>query len=430
MPSGEAAAIEQLRADNRALAAQLSTLRTDYRSIAARGRLQGSGAVDPTRFDVEQRLAAGGGRAGRLTTPHGTVFTPAFVPASGGVQADALGWLGAQAVVADAFVLDASAGADVVSAAGGLGAFTGWSETTVSNPGAALAAQTDGAHVDDDGIDFRSPVDGAAGRITPESAVHTAHLLGVDVAFVLTPPLIPAPSSAVARQAVDRSLVWARRGLAEHNWVTAQRRDGLSLWAVVTGGASEDHRRRAARELQALHDEDVLAGGLGFGGYRIAGIDHAAAELALLGAAIDELDDTRPRYLPGVAEAADVFAAFEAGIDLFDGGEPARAAARGVLLTSAGRIDVTQPAFRADVRPVDPDAAPANRGPARAYLHHLFVAGDPLAVTLATAQNERFLVTLVSGIREAVVEGRYSEYKAEVLGRTSAGTPDRVSPRT
>ncbi|WP_343232875.1 MULTISPECIES: tRNA guanosine(34) transglycosylase Tgt [unclassified Tsukamurella] len=415
------------------MAAELAALRTDYRSMASRTRLAQEGLADPTRFTVEARLAAGG-RAGRLFTPHGEVATPAFVPAStrGTVRAvlpESLRDLGAQALLASAYHLELMPGAGVIEEAGGLGRFMNWPGATFTESGAfALSggdpdAQANGAarktRVDEDGVSFRSHVDGSDHRFTPETSMQLQHRIGADVLFALDSPLQSGDRTA-QREAVERNLLWARRGLAEHNWQTAQRRSARSLWAVVGGGEFEDLRRRAARDLRDLGDEDRVGGGLGFGGYVLTGVPSGVAgDIARWATA--ELDDVRPRHLLGACEPVDLFAAVEAGVDTVDSAAPSRAAKVGTVYTVDGTYSVTDPAYRSDFRSLDPETINYTSQYTRAYVHHLFEAQEGLAITLVTIHNEQFLVSLMARIRQAIVDGDYLRFKEDFLRRFSGG---------
>ncbi|WP_231702947.1 tRNA-ribosyltransferase family protein [Tsukamurella asaccharolytica] len=414
-PPAPRSEIDELRAQNASLAAELAELRTGYRAIAGNTRLRASGTTDPVRFTVEAG-GPGGARAGGLVLPRGEIATPAFVPvasrgAIAGLTPRELTGLGAAALTVDLHELYLQPGVDVIEGAGGIGAAMAWGGPTIADTGAAAVAEQRTTRITDEGIAFRGRLDGSPHRWGPEDAVRLAHRMGFDVGFAL------ADADDAAR--TER---WARRALAEHAWQTADRHDALSLWAVVTGGADPEGRRSAARALRRLADEDRRSGGLGFGGYRIEGIAAPAHEPALLRAAVEELETDRPRYLGGIAGPADLLAAIEAGVDLLDGTEPARAGAEGRVYTSTGVLDITAPSLRADFRPLDPaEERPGgtNRTDAftRAYVHHLFAANEGLAVTLCTLHNEHFFVSLAAAARRAIRDGGYPAFAASFLRR-------------
>ncbi|SDR25404.1 drug resistance transporter, EmrB/QacA subfamily [Tsukamurella pulmonis] len=405
--------IDELREQNATLAAELAELRTGYRAIAGNTRLRAAGTTDAVRFTVEA-TGAGGSRTGRMTVPRGEIATPAYLPVAGrgaiaGLTPRELTGLGARALVLDLHELYLQPGADVIEGAGGIGTAMAWQAPTIADTGVGAVLEQRKTKVSDEGIAFRGRLDGSPHRWDAEEAVRLAHRMGFDVAFALADPADPA-----------RTERWARRALAEHAWQTADRHDALSLWAVVTGGADPERRRSAARALRRLGEEDRRAGGLGFGGYRIEGVGAPAADAGALRAAIGELDSDRPRYLAGITGPADLLAAIEAGVDLVDGTEPARAAAEGRVYTSTGVLDVTDPALRADFRPLDPAKdrpGGGNRADdfTRAYVHHLFVANEGLAVTLCALHNEHFFVSLAAAARRAIADGAFPGFAAAFL---------------
>ncbi|WP_231884506.1 tRNA guanosine(34) transglycosylase Tgt [Tsukamurella tyrosinosolvens] len=351
-----------------------------------------------------------------MVLPRGEIATPAYIPvasrgAIAGLTPRELTGLGAVALTVDLHELYLQPGVDVIEGAGGIGSAMAWAAPTIADTGVAAVAAQRKTRITDEGIAFRGRLDGSPHRWDPEETVRLAHRMGFDVAFALADAEDPA-----------RTERWARRALAEHAWQTADRHDALSLWAVVTGGADPERRRSAARALRRLADEDRRAGGLGFGGYRIEGVGAPAHETALLRAAVGELETDRPRYLGGITGPEDLLAAIEAGVDLLDGTEPARAGAEGRVYTSAGVLDVTDPALRADFRPLDPaEGRPGgtNRTDAftRAYMHHLFAANEGLAVTLCTLHNEHFFVSLAGAARRAIRDGGYPAFTASFLRR-------------
>lgn len=407
--------IDQLRAENASLAAELAELRTGYRAIAGHTRLRAAGTTDPTSFAVEGR-GPKDARAGRLSTPHGEIATPAYLPVAGrgavaGLTPAELTRLGAQALTVDLHELYLQPGPEVIEGAGGVGAAMAWGAPTVGDTGVAEIARQRATRITDEGITFRGRHNGSPHRWDPEETVRVAHRIGVDIAFALADP-----SNA------DRTEKWARRALAEHAWQTADRHDAMSLWGVVTG-SDPQARRAAALGLRRLAQEDRGAGGLGFGGYRIEVPGSAigiARESDSLRAAIVELDDDRPRYVASIAHPADLLAAVAAGIDLLDGTAAAVLGTEGKVFTATGLLDVTDPALRADFRPLDPGAARsgiANRTDefTRAYIHHLFAANEGLAVTLCTLHNEHFFASLAAAARQAILDGSYSDFESAVL---------------
>ncbi|BDH55516.1 tRNA guanosine(34) transglycosylase Tgt [Tsukamurella sp. PLM1] len=412
IPPTSRAEIDELRAENAALAAELAELRTGYRAIAGHTRLRASGTVDPTGFTVE-RQGSSAARAGRLTTPRGEIATPAYVPvasrgAVAGLTPAELTRLGAQALTVDLHEMYLQPGPAVIEGAGGLGAAMAWPAPVVGDTGIAAIAAQRKTRITDEGIAFRGRLDGSPHHWEPEEVVRVAHRLGADIAFAPADPADPA-----------RTERWARRALAEHAWQTADRHDAVSLWGVVTGGADPEARRSAARGLCRLAEGDRREGGLGLGGYRLEGVVPSRDGEALR-AGVEALDGDRPRYVAQVDTPADLLAAVAAGVDLVDGAGAVRLAAEGTVFTAAGMLDLTDPALRADFRPLDPGAerrGTVNRADefTRAYVHHLFVANEGLAVTLCALHNEHFFTSLASAAREAIGDGGYDRFAMSFL---------------
>lgn len=413
--AGSRAELDELRQQNLQMAAELSALRSDYRSMAAHTRLHDAGLVDPTVF-VVGHTGPGAARTGTLTTAHGEIATPAYLPVAinGAISTmppESVRELGAQALVADLYRLQLQPGAQIIEQAGGLGAAMAWPGPILADLRIAEILAQRGTSTDIEALTFRSPRDGSTHRVTPEDLVILQHRLGMDV-------LVAAAAAGADRVATDALVLWARRALAEHNWQSAQRARAASLWASIP--ADLPAPRTAARELRRLGEEDRAAGGLGFGGYRIESVPHAAAATDRLRAVVTELGES-PRHLADVSDVADLFAAVEAGIDLVDGTAPARLGAAGTVLTSDGLLDLTDRRFAAQFVSIDPKADDRGRGNyvsryTRAYIHHLLVADEGLGPTLCMLHNEHFFVSLVARIRDGIETGRYADVKREMLG--------------
>lgn len=397
-------------------------------------------------FTVRDTLPGRLGRTGTLTTPHGTIATPAFVPV--GTQAsvkavlpEAMAALGAQALLANAYHLYLQPGADVVDAAGGLGVFMNWPGPTFTDSGGfqvlslgvgfgkLLAMNTAGladadviapgkqrlARVDDDGVTFRSHRDGSRHRFTPEVSVAIQHQLGADVMFAFDECTTLLNTRGYQEQAVARTQVWAARCLTEHARQTRTRthRPYQALFGVVQGAAYEDLRRRACRDLAAL-----VVDGVSFDGYGIGGALEKENLGTIVGWCTAELPEDKPRHLLGIAEPDDLFAAVANGADTFDCVGPSRVARNAAVFTRDGRFNVTTAASRRAFVPIEDDCDCYTCAHyTRAYLHHLFKAGEMLASTLCTIHNERFVVRLVDDIRVSVGSGDFDQLRREFLGR-------------
>lgn len=389
------------------------------------------------------------GRAGRITTAHGTIETPAFIPVGTlanvkGVLPEMMEDVGAQALLANAYHLYLQPGADIVEAAGGLGRFMNWSHPTFTDSGgfqvlslgsnykkvlsqqfsgrtpsaeeeAAEAVRRNRAAVDEDGVVFRSHIDGSQHRFNPEISIGIQHRLGADIIFAfdeLTSLLHPYDYQV---ESLARTHRWAQRSLDHHWKLTRHNPDSPyhQLYGVLQGAQYEQLRRQAARTLAAMESQ-----GEGFDGFGLGG----ALEKENLGTIVSwmtsELPDDKPRHLLGISEPDDFFRAIEAGADTFDCVNPSRVARNSAIYTPDGRVNLTNARFKRDFGPlVEGCGCYTCTHYTTAYLHHLYKSHEILASTLGTIHNEWFTVRLVDSIREAIADGSYNELKSETLGR-------------
>jgi len=344
-----------------------------------------------------QRLAQkGAARRGRLSTPHGTVETPAFMPVGTrasvkGLHPPLLREAGASLVLANTFHLALRPGSARVEALGGLHRFMGWDGPILTDSGGFQVFSLTGLReVTEEGVAFRSPVDGQPLFLGPERAVAIQEELGVDIAMALD-ELVPgdAPEEEQAR-ALDRTTRWAER------CAKARTRRGTALFGIVQGGVHEELRARSAQALAALDLPGYAAGGFSVGESKA---DFRRTASFTAGA----LPEEKPRYLMGVGTPLDLVEAASWGFDLFDCVLPTRNARNGCLFTSAGKVAIKNAAFAADPRPLD-EACPCwgCRQVPRAYLNHLYRANDPTAVLLNTLHNLTFYLGLMGKIRSAI----------------------------
>ncbi len=427
------------------------------------GRRTSDPAVgDPaaTGFAVVARDdAAPKARAGVLTTPHGDVATPAFIPV--GTKAtvktltpEQIRGTGAQAVLANAYHLYLQPGDGIVDEAGGLSRFMNWNGPTFTDSGGfqvmslgvgfrkTLAMDVTGlqnddvvapgkqrnAFVDEDGVTFRSHIDGSEHRFTPEVSMGIQHNLGADVIFAFDELTTLMNTRPYQEDSVERTRRWAQRCLEEHNRLTDARPalPRQQLFGVVQGAQYEDLRRSAARGLVELSGRFEAEGRLGFAGYGVGGALEKRNLGEIVGWVTDELPEDRPRHLLGISEPDDVFAGVAAGADTFDCVAPTRLARRGGVYTRDGRITLTNARFKRDFGPIDPETPSyASLNYSRAYLHHLLKAKEYLAGTLCTIHNVFFMVKLVDDIRAAIVAGDFEAFRDEFLGRYYAGEAAR-----
>ena len=397
--------------------------------------------VSAAGFGFEVGVRRGLARTGLISTPHGTIRTPAFVPVGTkatvkGVLPEATAALGAQAVLANAYHLYLQPGAELVDAAGGLGAFMNWRGPTFTDSGGfqvmslgvgfkkVLAMESVGvvaddviapgkdrlAHVDDDGVSFVSHLDGSRHRFTPESSMAVQHQLGADIMFAFDECTTLLNTRGYQERSVARTAAWARRCVAAHADLTEARahRPYQALFGVVQGAQFEDLRRAAARDLAGLELD-----GFGIGG----ALEKSALE-TIVGWVSEELPEERPRHLLGIGEPDDLFAGVAAGADTFDCVMPSRVARNGAILSADGRYNIATAANRWAFEPLDADCDCYTCAHyTRAYCHHLAKSDELAGHTLATIHNVRFLVRLVDRMRDSLDAGDFDVFRTEFLGR-------------
>ncbi|MBC3186615.1 tRNA guanosine(34) transglycosylase Tgt [Corynebacterium sp. zg-331] len=406
-------------------------------------------------FDVRTRLSSQQpgkhGRTGVIRTPHGDIATPAFIPVATKATVKTLTpeqirQTGAQAILSNAYHLYLQPGPEIVDEAGGVAAFENWHGPTYTDSGGfqvmslgvgfkkvlamdvaqlttadVRAAKRERlAKVDEDGVDFKSVIDGSAHRFTPEVSMWIQHHLGADIMFAFDELTTLVDSRAYQEESLVRTTRWARRCLDEHDRLTRERghRPKQSLWGVVQGAQYEDLRRRAARDLVALSDAAEVQGRRGFGGFGIGGALEKHNLGTIVGWVCDELPEHKPRHLLGISEPDDLFTAIEAGADTFDCVAPTRLGRRGGVYTLDGRRNLTNARFKRDFRGIDEEfGGYVSDNYSRAYIHHLLKAKEFLAGTLCTMHNLAFMVGLVDNIRAAMERGDYEDFRDEFLGR-------------
>ena len=359
-------------------------------------------------LELIQRDAASQARLGRLHTPHGIVPTPLFAPV--GTQATVkaltprdLHELGAGLVLANTYHLFLRPGAELVARLGGLHAFMGWDGPLLTDSGGYQVFSL--AHrrkLDADGVTFRSHIDGSLQRFTPESVMDTEQKLGADIAMCLDE--CPDPlDRAVNERALLRTHAWAERCRAAHN------RPDQALFGIVQGGIFPDLRSESARFLVNLDFPGYAVGGLAVG-------ESKAQMIATLTHTCPLLPADKPRYLMGVGAPEDILEAVAQGIDMFDCVLPTRVARNGALLTHAGRLNIRNARHSDSTLPIEEGCTCYTcQHFSRAYLRHLFKAGEILGLHLATLHNVHFMLRLMEQIRAAIADGRFLDFKQQFL---------------
>jgi queuine tRNA-ribosyltransferase len=393
------------------------------------------------KFEIQNKIDGKLGRAGVLDTPHGRILTPAF--ATVGTKAtvksltpEQLKEIGSQVVLANTYHLYLEPGEKILKQAGGLGKFMNWDGPTMTDSGGfqvfslgvaykkgitkvatgmvdSRQEMVDGenqeeilalAKIDENGVSFKSPLDGLEHYLSPEKSIEIQHDIGADIIFAFDECTSPLASREYQKEALDRTHRWAGRSLARHKELGGQQ----ALFGIVQGGQFEDLRKESADTIGQM-DFD----GFGVGGsFTKTDIDNS------VGLVCQNLPMEKPRHLLGIGEPNDLFGAVENGIDLFDCVAPTRIARNGSMYTANGRINIGNSKFREDFTPIDSDCGCSTcKNYTKSYLAHLFRAKEILANTLASIHNLYFILEIMRKIRQSILEGNFLEYKKEFLGK-------------
>ena len=400
-------------------------------------------------FELKKTIPGFQGRSGEITTPHGVIKTPAFIPVGTkatvkSVLPDSVADVGAQAVLSNAYHLYLQPGPDLLDEAGGLSKFMNWDKPTFTDSGGfqvmslgvgfkkvidmnAGSLNSDDviaekrerlAHVDDEGVTFKSHLDGSMHRFTPEISMQVQHKIGADIMFAFDELTTLHNTRKYQERSLERTRLWALRCLDEHQRLTKERSNKpyQALFGVLQGAQYEDLRRKAAQDLGNMESSGISFDGFGMGG---------ALDKSILGTIVrwmaEELPVNKPRHLLGIGEPADLFAGVENGADTFDCVAPTREARTSAVYSPDGRFNVSNGSYRKDISPIDEACSCYTcTNYSRAYLNHLFRAKEILGPTLATIHNLHFIVNLVDRMRIAIENGDFLEFKKDFLGRYQA----------
>lgn len=362
-------------------------------------------------FQLEQVDPATGARAGTLTTPHGSIATPVFMPV--GTQAtvktltsDEVAELGATIVLGNTYHLYLRPGSDVIAELGGLHRFMSWPGALLTDSGGFQVFSLGATNViDDEGVTFRSHIDGSLHRFTPERAIAIQEQLGADIIMAFD-ECAPYPTTYdYARRAMERTHRWLERCVA------AKTRCDQALFGIVQGSVFADLRRESAQFVAAQPVPGFGIGGLSVGETKAEMYETLALTTA-------ELPADRPRYLMGVGSPEDLLHGVSRGVDMFDCVQPTRLGRHGAVWTPDGRINLLNARWARDPRPIQEDCdCYACRRYSRAYIRHLLRAEELLGARLATIHNLRFLVRLMEQARMAIVEHRFAAFRDAFLER-------------
>jgi len=388
-------------------------------------------------FTIEKKLKKGLGRAGVLKTPHGSILTPAFV--SVGTKAtvkaitpEQLKDLGAQVVLANTYHLHLQPGEAFIKKAGGLGKFMHWDGPTMTDSGGFQAFSLGAAFgkslskvsnskdesrvkisprlmevsqglplakVDEDGVTFKSIIDGSLKRFTPEKSIQIQQAIGADIIFTFDECTSPDETKKYQIEAMDRTHRWAVRSLAEHK---KNKKTKQALFGIVQGGRHKDLRIKSAKTIGAMD----------FDGFGIGG-SFTKEDMGTAVRWVNEiLPEEKPRHLLGIGEIRDLFEAVENGCDLFDCVIPTRLGRNGSLMTSTGRVNIPNSKFRNSLEPLDKNCdCYTCKNYTVGYLAHLYRAKEILAGTLGSIHNLHFTIKTVANIRQSILEGKFDAYK-------------------
>lgn len=430
-------------------------------------------------FKIEKKINGSLGRAGMLDTPHGVIHTPAFVAVGtkGTVKSlspEQVRAVGSEVVLANTYHLFLQPGDEIVRDAGGLGKFMNWRGSDgnigptmtdsggfqvfslgaaygkdiskvvkITDPSYVIPERFDDsdaprlAKIGNDGVSFKSHLDGSIHYITPERSIQIQHNLGADIIFAFDECTSPAEDFKYQEEALERTHAWAKRSLAEHQKLLKERRNvlertlgrsdddgqrkfsaenfrgesenispGVALFGIVQGGREESLRKRSAEFMKSLE----------FDGFGIGG-SFAKEDMSTAVKWVNEiLPEEKPRHLLGIGEPEDLFMGIENGVDLFDCVAPTRLGRNGTIYTKKGKIIIMNKQFRDDYAPIEADCECYScQNYTRAYIAHLFHGKEMLAGTLASIHNLYFIVNLVKNIRQSILDDKFFDYKKEFL---------------
>ncbi|MEK7511017.1 MAG: tRNA guanosine(34) transglycosylase Tgt [Patescibacteria group bacterium] len=395
--------------------------------------------MKPISFSIEKRT--GRARTGVISTPHGLVQTPAFVPVATkanvkGILPSALKDLGAQVALANTYHLYLQPGEQLVREAGGLNPFMNWEGPTMTDSGgfqvfslgaafgrtitkiakgdenardqgvAVYDEQVQSQHgqlavIDEEGVTFTSHLDGSLHRFTPERSVEIQHALGADMFFAFDECTSPTADYDYQKDAMRRTHKWAERSLKAHRQnLEANKKQGI--FGIIQGGRYEDLREESAKEIASMD----------FDGFGIGGSFSKEDMMGAVQAAVQYLPEEKPRHFLGIGEPGDLLLGIAEGMDTFDCVAATRLGRHGTIYTMQGPITLTNERFKNDFTALDPECLIAGtEGFTRGYVSHLLRSGEMLGQIIASMYNLGFIIRLVGGAREALQEGRYEEYR-------------------
>ena len=364
--------------------------------------------TDAISYELIHQDRKTGARRGVIHTPHGDIQTPVFMPV--GTQAavkamrpEQVRELGAEIILSNTYHLYLRPGHELIREAGGLHRFMNWNRAILTDSGGFQVFSLGQLRkITEEGVHFQSHIDGSRHILTPEKAVEIQNALGSDIMMAFD-ECAPYPADReYIRDSMERTLRWLERCKAAH-----RNRERQSLLAIMQGGMYRDLRRECAERMVEMDFPGYAIGGLSVG-------EPKEQMLEILDDCVDYLPQDRPRYLMGVGTPDYLFEAVERGIDMCDCVEPTRIARHGLATTSRGRINIKNARFERDFGPLDPECdCYTCRNYSRAYIRHVFKAGEMMSAMLLSNHNLHFLINMMAGMRKAIEEDRFTEFKKE-----------------
>ena len=369
------------------------------------------------KFNFRLHHTDGAARAGELETPHGKALTPFFMPVATqatvkGLTPEEVKDVGARVVLSNAYHLYLRPGVETVVKLGGLHKFMGWDGPILTDSGGFQAFSMGPLRkVSDDGIRFRSHIDGSEHNFTPELATANQEGLAPDIAMCFDQCIAYGASEKQVRQAMERTHRWAQSCFDAHQSSATGAASGQALFGIVQGGTFPELRDESARAISAIPFHGYAVGGLAVG-------ENKEDMYRFTGQVAEVLPEDKPRYLMGVGSPEDLVEGVARGIDMFDCALPTRVARNGSLFTPEGRVDVTKARYAEQQGPLDETCdCYTCRNYSAAYLRHLFRAKELLGLRLASIHNLRFVLALMERIRASILEKRFDAFRRDFLDR-------------
>lgn len=368
-----------------------------------------------SKFDFQLQHTDGSARAGELVTPHGKALTPFFMPVATqatvkGLTPEEVWGVGAQVVLSNAYHLYLRPGVETVSKLGGLHKFMGWDGPILTDSGGFQAFSMGPLRkVSDDGIKFRSHIDGSEHNFTPKLATANQEGLAPDIAMCFDQCIAYGATEAEVRQAMDRTHRWAQDCFDVHQASPTGAASGQALFGIVQGGTFEELRNESARAISAIPFHGYAVGGLAVG-------ENKEDMYRFTGQVTELLPQDKPRYLMGVGSPEDLVEGVARGIDMYDCALPTRVARNGSMFTPEGRVDISKARYAEQQGPLDETCdCYTCQNYSAAYLRHLFRAKELLGLRLASIHNLRFVLSLMERMRAAIFEDRFESFRREFM---------------